>query len=48
MTVDRLIRHFKAREYMELCREEDDKCIVRKHAAQRQYRFYSDRGKKTV
>lgn len=29
MTVDRLIRHFNAREYMELCKEKIDKCILK-------------------
>lgn len=29
MTVDRLIRHFKAREYMELCGEKIDKHILK-------------------
>lgn len=33
MTVDRLIRHFSAREYMELCGEKTDKCVLIKHAA---------------
>lgn len=28
MTVDRLMRHFKAKEYMELCREINDECIL--------------------
>jgi len=35
MTVDRLIRHFRAREYIELCREKIDKQILRTMQAQK-------------
>lgn len=38
MTVDRLIRHFRAREYMELCREKEH-VPNQKHAAQIKYTF---------
>lgn len=35
MTVDRLIRHFSAREYMELCGEKTDRGVRVTHAAQK-------------